>query len=153
MWDLSAFMQSVKQRFSSWYNSREGRDGFLWSAGYHGWRITRYAPDGRVDRVIEMPMQCPTSCAFGGPNLDRLYITTARPANDDPAQILTGAAPRLFYDRGASQWKLVIEATMFVTYAVVNVWTGIKHGGTDPTGVYTRITGCDPVAALAIESA
>ncbi len=53
-------------------------DGYLWSAGYHGWRITRYAPDGRADRVIEMPMQCPTSCAFGGPNLDILYVTTAR---------------------------------------------------------------------------
>jgi sugar lactone lactonase YvrE len=53
-------------------------DGFLWSAGYHGWRITRYAPNGHVDRVIEMPMQCPTSCAFGGPALDILYVTTAR---------------------------------------------------------------------------
>ena len=72
-------------------------------------------------------------------------------ANDDPAQILTGAAPRILYDSVASHWKLVIEATMFVTYAVVNVWTGIKQGGNDPTGTYTRLTGCDPTAIFAIE--
>ena len=49
-----------------------------------------------------------------------------------------------------SNWHLVIEATMFVTYAVVNVWTGIKQGGNDPTGTYTRQTGCDPTATLTI---
>jgi hypothetical protein len=32
-------------------------------------------------------------------------------------------------------WKLIIEATMFVTYEVVNVWTGVKSGGNDPVGV------------------
>ena len=37
--------------------------------------------------------------------------------------MLTGAAPRILYDSVAGHWKLVIEATMFVTYAVVNVWT------------------------------
>ena len=41
---------------------------------------------------------------------------------------------------------------MFVTYAVVNVWTGIKPAGNDPTGQYTRITGCDPTAVLVIEA-
>ena len=45
---------------------------------------------------------------------------------------------------------MVIEATMFVTYAVVNVWTGIKQAGNDPTGIYTRITGCDPAATFSI---
>jgi sugar lactone lactonase YvrE len=52
-------------------------DGFLWNAEYDGWRITRYAPDGRVDRTLHLPVQRPTSCAFGGPNLDVLYVTTA----------------------------------------------------------------------------
>ena len=37
----------------------------------------RYAPDGRVDRVIVMPVQRPTCGAFGGADLDILYITTA----------------------------------------------------------------------------
>ena len=73
--------------------------------------------------------------------------------NDDPAQLLAGAAPRLFFDSGAGQWKLVIEATMFVTNAVVEVWTGAKAGGNDPVGIYTRISGCDPLAALTIEAA
>lgn len=54
------------------------RDGYLWSAGYDGWRLTRYAPDGRVDRVVNLPIQRPTSCAFGGPGLATLYVTTAR---------------------------------------------------------------------------
>jgi hypothetical protein len=72
-------------------------------------------------------------------------------ANDDPSQLLTGAAPRLYYDTAASQWKLVIEATMFVTYSVVNVWTGIKAGGNDPAGVYTRLSGCDPTTILSVE--
>jgi len=73
-------------------------------------------------------------------------------ANDDPAQILTGAVPRILYDSVAGHWNLVIEATMFVTYAVVNVWTGIKQGGNDPTGIYTRTDGCDPSATLTVEA-
>ena len=71
-------------------------------------------------------------------------------ANDDFSQILTGASQRISYEAG--NWKLVIEATMFVTYAVVNVWTGIKAGGTDPAGVYTRVTGCDPTATFTVEA-
>ncbi len=44
---------------------------------WDGWRLVRYAPDGRVDRVLEPPVQKPTSCAFGGPDLATLYITSA----------------------------------------------------------------------------
>ena len=52
-------------------------EGFIWSAQWDGWRITRYDPDGKVERVIKMPMQRPTSCTFGGDDLDQLYITSA----------------------------------------------------------------------------
>ena len=52
-------------------------EGGLWSAEYDGWRLTRYAPDGRVDRHVPLPVQRPTSCAFGGPGLDVLFVTTA----------------------------------------------------------------------------
>ena len=53
-------------------------EGCLWSAHYDGWRIVRFTPDGRIDRVIDLPVQRPTSCQFGGPNLDVLFVTTAR---------------------------------------------------------------------------
>lgn len=53
-------------------------EGYLWSAHMRGGRVTRYAPDGRIDRVITLPCENATSCCFGGPDLDVLYITTAR---------------------------------------------------------------------------
>ena len=52
-------------------------EGYLWSAHWGGWRITRYAPDGRVDRVVEMPVKNPTSCAFGGAAMETLFVTSA----------------------------------------------------------------------------
>jgi xylono-1,5-lactonase len=52
-------------------------EGYLWVAHWGGWRITRFTPQGEVDRVIEMPVSQVTSVAFGGPNLDRLFITSA----------------------------------------------------------------------------
>jgi ABC-type nitrate/sulfonate/bicarbonate transport system ATPase subunit len=53
-------------------------EGFVWSAHWDGWCVTRYDPDGKVDRVINLPVPRPTSCAFGGPDLTTLYITSAR---------------------------------------------------------------------------
>jgi sugar lactone lactonase YvrE len=52
-------------------------EGGIWSCHWDGWRVTRYDPDGRVDRVIEVPVPRPTSVAFGGPDLRSLYITSA----------------------------------------------------------------------------
>jgi sugar lactone lactonase YvrE len=52
-------------------------DGFLWNAEFAAGRLVRYAPDGRIDRTIELPVTNATSCSFGGPNLDVLYVTTA----------------------------------------------------------------------------
>ncbi|WP_020500439.1 SMP-30/gluconolactonase/LRE family protein [Sciscionella marina] len=53
-------------------------DGFVWVALIRGAALHRYAPDGRFDSVIELPVSHPTSCAFGGPGRDELYVTTAR---------------------------------------------------------------------------
>ncbi len=53
-------------------------DGGLWVAHLGGWRVSRFLPDGTVDREIEMPVSQVTRCAFGGPELDRLFVTTAR---------------------------------------------------------------------------
>lgn len=51
-------------------------EGGLWNAEFHGARLVRYGPDGRIDRVIPMPVQRPTCCAFGGEGLRTLYVTT-----------------------------------------------------------------------------
>ena len=53
-------------------------EGFVWSAHWDGWRITRYDPDGRIDRIIGMPVPMVTSLAFGGENLSQMFVTTAR---------------------------------------------------------------------------
>ena len=52
-------------------------EGFIWNAQWDGWRVVRYAPDGQVDRIVKLPVQKPTSCMFGGPNLATMYITSA----------------------------------------------------------------------------
>ena len=52
-------------------------DGCVWNAHYDGWRITRYAPDGTIERVVRLPVQHVTSVTFGGPDLDTLYATSS----------------------------------------------------------------------------
>lgn len=51
-------------------------EGFLWNAQVYDGKLVRYAPDGSVDRVIDMPVKKITSVMFGGPNLDILYVTS-----------------------------------------------------------------------------
>jgi sugar lactone lactonase YvrE len=52
--------------------------GYLWVALFDGWAVHRYAPDGRLDRRIEVPAQQVTSVTFGGPDYGDLYITTGQ---------------------------------------------------------------------------
>ena len=51
-------------------------EGYVWSAGVYVGKLYRYAPDGTVDRIIDMPVKKVTSVNFGGPNLDILYVTS-----------------------------------------------------------------------------
>ena len=51
-------------------------DGCYWLAQPRSSQICRYTPEGRIDTVIELPVSKPTMCAFGGPSLNTLYITT-----------------------------------------------------------------------------
>lgn len=57
-------------------------EGCIWSARWGGWKVVRYTPDGHIDREIRLPVECPTSCTFGGENMDDLYITSAWTALD-----------------------------------------------------------------------
>jgi len=54
------------------------QDGCLWNARCNAGVILRITPEGKVDRKIALPVPRPTSCAFGGPNLDTLFVTSAR---------------------------------------------------------------------------
>ena len=53
-------------------------DGGYWLTHAGGWRIVRYDTRGRVDRVVQLPVEIPTSAAFGGADGRMLFITTAR---------------------------------------------------------------------------
>jgi xylono-1,5-lactonase len=50
----------------------------LWVAHWEGGRVSRFTPDGKLDRWIRVAGPRVTCCAFGGPDLGRLFITTAR---------------------------------------------------------------------------
>ena len=51
-------------------------DGGYWMAGVGGWQLVRFTPDGKVDRIIDFPAEKPSKIAFGGKDLDTLYVTT-----------------------------------------------------------------------------
>ena len=51
--------------------------GYIWVAFWGGAAIRRFAPDGTLDRVVEMPAKQVTSCAFAGHDLTDLYVTSA----------------------------------------------------------------------------
>lgn len=51
-------------------------EGHLWSVLVRIGAVARFAPDGRIVRTIEMPVRHPTSIAFGGPDLDVLFVTS-----------------------------------------------------------------------------
>ncbi|MEH2095992.1 SMP-30/gluconolactonase/LRE family protein [Nostoc sp.] len=52
-------------------------EGHIWSAMWGGWCVIRFNPKGEEILRIKLPVQLPTSCAFGGDDLRTLYITTA----------------------------------------------------------------------------
>jgi sugar lactone lactonase YvrE len=52
-------------------------DGCLWQAFFGGGKVVRYAPDGRIDREIALPVTNPTCLCFGGPDLRTLFVTSA----------------------------------------------------------------------------
>lgn len=51
-------------------------EGYIWNCMVVSGQLVRLAPDGRVDRIIQLPVTNPTCPAFGGDQLDTLYITS-----------------------------------------------------------------------------
>ncbi len=52
-------------------------EGYLWTAHWGGWRVTRFDPKGNIDREIEVPAEIVTCIGFGGKEMNELFITSA----------------------------------------------------------------------------
>jgi sugar lactone lactonase YvrE len=73
-------------------------EGFVWCAHWFGGCISRFDPDGKLERRIDLPAAQTSSLAFGGPELDEIYVTSAArsnalvlaPAGYDPASVFVG---------------------------------------------------------------
>lgn len=80
-------------------------EGALWIAHWGGGRVSRFTPDGELERDIRLPASQITSCAFAGENLDRMFVTSAAVDRTDEPQAgmlfvvdpgVRGLAPNLF---------------------------------------------------------
>lgn len=69
------FLQDFARGFPD--GSAVDSEGYLWNCRFYGNCIVRVAPDGRIDRVVEMPVKNVTTCTFGGADLTTLFVTTA----------------------------------------------------------------------------
>jgi sugar lactone lactonase YvrE len=88
--DARSGVPSNRRTFAQWRASGDRPDGgtvdsegCYWSALYGAGRVVRIAPDGRIVAGYRLPAMCPTMCAFGGPRLSTLYVTTARQRRSD----------------------------------------------------------------------
>jgi D-xylonolactonase len=71
-------------------------EGHLWVCLWDGWCLRRLSPEAKVVQKIAMPVQRPTSCCFGGPGFDRLYVTSASRDLDEDALVMQPCAGGLF---------------------------------------------------------
>jgi sugar lactone lactonase YvrE len=70
--------------------------GDLWVGLYGGWAVERYSPDGALRGTVRFPVAQATSCAFGGPDRDILFVTTGRERLDAAALASQPDAGRVF---------------------------------------------------------
>ena len=71
-------------------------EGCLWVALFDGAAVHRYAPGGELLAAVPLPVAQVTACTFGGPDLDRLYVTTSREGLDTDARAAQPLAGALF---------------------------------------------------------
>jgi sugar lactone lactonase YvrE len=88
--DPASGIPSNKRVFSRFTHETDRPDGgavdsggCYWTALYRGGKVVRISPAGEVLAAFAVPAMCPTMCAFGGPDLSTLYVTTARQLRDD----------------------------------------------------------------------
>ncbi|WP_246028599.1 SMP-30/gluconolactonase/LRE family protein [Maritalea mobilis] len=85
-------------------------EGYLWNCRFGGDCIVRVAPDGAIDRLIEMPISNVTTCTFGGADLQTLYITSAS-ILCPPGQRLAGSLFSLRVDeKGMAENRFKVQA-------------------------------------------
>ena len=84
-------------------------EGYLWVACWGSSRVRRFDPEGRLDREITLPVTQVSSCAFGGPDLRDLYITTAARGLDAAALEREPHAGGLFRARPGVQGRAANE--------------------------------------------
>jgi xylono-1,5-lactonase len=77
--------------------------GCLWIAFWGGWCVRRYSPEAELLHTIEIPVEQPSSCAFGGPGLDLLYVTSATKGLGQAALDMQPNAGGLFMTRPGVQ--------------------------------------------------
>lgn len=71
--------------------------GYLWNARWGGNCVIRYAPDGTIDRIVEVPVSQVTCPAFGGRDLKRLFLTSASKNLSDDQLAAEKVAGGVFY--------------------------------------------------------
>lgn len=88
-YDPTTGVPSRRRVFARWTGEGQRPDGATvdsegcyWIAHYRGGQVVRIAPDGTTLATHAVPAMCPTMCAFGGPDLRTLYVTTARQQRD-----------------------------------------------------------------------
>jgi len=75
--------------------------GDIWVAIYGGGQVHRYSPEGALLEVLSLPAVQVTSCAFAGPGLNRLYVTTATEGWNDEQRLAEAAGLVYRFDTDA----------------------------------------------------
>ena len=84
----------------------------LWVCMWHGWAVIQFDPkSGEILQTLDVPARNVTACAFAGPDLRELYITTSRHGNDDVGLDDQPAAGGLFHTR------VNVQGTGFARFA------------------------------------